>query len=149
MTQVYRNAFEEVYVIINYLEDDDYNKIPKEVIHGIELNRNKKYEYFLDETIPFEEQKMLPETRAILFNFFRDYLSTKEQKEKIVSFQRNQRIKLEEEKKKKYDIDVFRKKEIKENADNITKETALIKLKEKKFYIKIIEFIKRILKNNK
>lgn len=149
MTQVYRNAFEEVYVIINYLEDDDYNKIPKEVIHGIESNRNKRYEYFLDETIPFEEQKMLPETRAILFNFFRDYLSTKEQKEKIVSFQRNQRIKLEEEKKKKYDIDVFRKKEIKENADNITKETALIKLKEKKFYIKIIEFIKRILKNNK
>lgn len=35
MTEVYRNAFAEVYVIINYLDDDDYNKIPKEVINGI------------------------------------------------------------------------------------------------------------------
>ena len=91
MTKIYQNAFAEVYEIISYLDESDYNKIPREIICVIEENRNKDYEYFLDESILFEEQEMLPETKAILFNFFRDYLSTKEQKEKIIRFQRNQR----------------------------------------------------------
>lgn len=102
LTKVYHNAFTEVYEIISYLDECDYNKIPREIISVIEENRNKDYEYFLDDSISFEEQEMLPETKAILFNFFRDYLSTKEQKEKIIKFQRNQRAKLEEEKRKKY-----------------------------------------------
>ena len=67
MTEIYRNAFAEVYEIISYLEESDYNKIPREIISVIEKNRNQDYEYFLDESISFEEQEMLPETKAILY----------------------------------------------------------------------------------
>ena len=88
MTDVYRNAFTEVDVIINYLNECDYNKIPKDIIDIIEENKNEDYEYYLDESIPFTEQKMMPETKAILFNFFRNYFSTKEQKEKILNYQK-------------------------------------------------------------
>jgi len=140
LTDIYRNAFTEVYEIINYLGESDYNKIPREIISVIEKNRNQNYEYFLDESISLEEQEMLPETKAILFNFFRDYLSTQEQNEKIISFQRSQKAKIQEENIKNYRVDVFRKKEI-----NNTEETALIKIEKNKKYIKIWNRIKIIL----
>lgn len=145
MTEIYQNAFTEVYEIINYLNEYDYNKIPKEVISVIEENRNQEYEYFLDESIPFTEQKMMPETKAILFNFFRDYLSTKEQKEKIINFQRAERIKMEEEKKKTYNYteEILKKKKNKEKNKNIEAKE-LIKLEENKIYFKLFNFIKKL-----
>jgi len=146
LTEIYRNAFAEVYEIISYLEESDYNKIPREIISVIEKNRNQDYEYFLDESISFEEQEMLPETKAILFNFFRDYLSTKQQKEKIIEFQRNQRAKLEEEKRKNYNEDIFRKIEVNDIANDVIKETKLIKVEKNKLFFKIWDCIKRILK---
>lgn len=82
MTEIYQNAFTEVYEIINYLNEYDYNKIPKEVISVIEENRNQEYEYFLDESIPFTEQKMMPETKAILFNFLEIICLQKSKKKK-------------------------------------------------------------------
>lgn len=144
LTEVYRNAFTEVYEIISYLDESDYNKIPREVISVIEENRNQDYEYFLDESISFEEQEMLPETKAILFNFFRDYWCTNEQKEKIFNFQKSQRAKLEEEKRKNYNGDIFRKNEVNTIVNVATEETALIKAKKNKFGFKIFDCIKRI-----
>lgn len=90
---VYKNAFSEVYTILEYLDEEDFIKIPKSVIEIISENRNLDYEFDIDETIPLNEQNMLSETKAILFNIFRDYLSTSEQREKIKEFQRNDRKK--------------------------------------------------------
>ena len=99
MTKIYQNAFTEVYEILNYLDEESYNKIPKEVIDAICANRNLEYNYFIDESIPFVEQKMLPETKAILFNLYRDYLTTAERKKKIIMYQ-NQELRIEENKKR-------------------------------------------------
>lgn len=127
MTDVYRNAFTEVYEIINYLNECDYNKIPNDVISVIEENRNKEYEYFLDESISLKEQKMLPETKAILFNFFKEYFATKEQREKIQNFQRRERINIEEKKKQEYKCidEVFSIKKQNKNADKNIEEKNL------------------------
>ena len=81
----YKNAYTEVYEIIKQLDEEEYNKIPSEVIKAIEENRNTEYEFDLDEDIELKDQELLPETKAILFNLFRDYLSTAEQKEKIIN----------------------------------------------------------------
>ncbi len=99
MTKIYQNAFTEVYEILNYLDEESYNKIPKKVIEAIRENRNLEYNYFIDESIPFGEQKMLVETKAILFNLYRDYLTTTERKNKIIMFQ-NQEARIEEKKKR-------------------------------------------------
>lgn len=149
MTENYQNAFTEVYEIINYLNEYDYNKIPKEIISVIEENRNQEYEYFLDESIPFTEQKKLPETKAILFNLFRDYLCTKEQKEKIINFQRAERIKMEEEKKKSYNYteEIFKNKSNKkdnETTNESFESKELIKLEKNKLIFKLFNFIKKI-----
>ena len=149
MTEVYRKAFTEVYEIINNLENNDYNKIPKDVVQAIESNRDKEYEYFFDETVSLTEQEMLPETKAILFNFFRDYLSTKEQKEKIIVFQINERMRLEDEKTKKYNIDIFTKKDVQQSINKGVQETALTKVKRNNIIVKLISLIKSIFSKNR
>ena len=104
----YRNSFTEVYVILEHLEKEEYKKIPNKVIDAILKNRNTQYSYSLVDDIELRKQRMLPETKAILFNLFRDYLSTTEQKEKIIRMQREERRKNETEKQKVYDTNVFR-----------------------------------------
>ncbi len=102
-----RNAYTEVYTILQELNEEEYNKIPTEVINAIEENRNLEYNFELDEDLELKEQTLLPQTKAILFNLFRDYLATSEQKEKIIKMQNEERAKIELKKKQEYSTDIF------------------------------------------
>ena len=106
-----KNAYTEVYTILEDLNEEEYKKIPPEVIDTIRLNRNEEYFYELDEDLELKEQPMLPETKAILFNLFRDYLSTQEQKAKIIRMQNEERQKNELRKQRQYNVDVFANKQ--------------------------------------
>ncbi len=147
MVTKYNNAYTEVYVIINSLAREDYNKIPLDMIHAIRENRNKNYRFAIDEHLNLKEQKLLPETKAILFNLFRDYLATEEQRDKILNFQHKERIHLEKKKKEKYkgSDNLFtsnnKKKSIEEN------ENLLAVIRKENFVEKVINFIKRLLVN--
>ena len=90
------------YEILEQLDEGEYNKIPSNVITAIRENRNTEYEFEVDEELELKEQELLPETKAILFNIFRDYLSTPEQKEKIIKMQAEERLKNEQKKAKQY-----------------------------------------------
>ena len=106
----YSNAFTEVNEILKFLDKDEYNKIPKDTLEVIEENRNKNYQFILNDDLDLQKQKMLPETKAILFNLFRDYLSTPEQKQKIIRMQAEERRRNEEKKIKQYNnINIFEK----------------------------------------
>lgn len=128
-----RNAYTEVYTIFQDLNEEEYNKIPPEIIEAIRTNRNEKYEYELDENLELKDHQMLPETKAILFNLFRDYLATPEQKEKIIRMQNEERQKNELKKQQQYNVDVFANKK-KENIKTKEKERfELIEYKENIF----------------
>lgn len=137
-----KNAYKEVYTILQELNEEEYNKIPPEIIEAIRTNMNEEYEYELDEELELKEHQMLPETKAILFNLFRDYLATPEQKEKIIRMQNEERQKNEIKKQKQYNTDVFESKQ-KENSKQNEQETKqLIEYKEnifKKILNKIIK----------
>ena len=109
-----KNAYTEVYTILQELNEEEYNKIPSEVIETIQANRNEEYEYELKDELKLKDQPMLPETKAILFNLFRDYLATPEQKTKIIRMQNEERQKKELKKQQRYNTDVFANKQ-KEN----------------------------------
>lgn len=112
----YADALAEVSVILDYLVDEDYKKIPKEIIDIVEKYKNEDYIFEYDDEIELKEHDLLPETKAILYNFFRDYLATAEQREKIKKWQQEDRIKAEIKKKEEYDYkEIFNKKQIKEN----------------------------------
>lgn len=141
----YKNAFKEVYVILDSLVEEDYKKIPPELIETIYQNMNQDYKYELDEEQELSTQKMLPETKAILFNIFRDYLSTEEQKQKIIRMQKEERQKNELKKKEQYNTDVFANKEKTNNSEIQKEPVSLIKYKESIFK-KIINKIKKFLR---
>ena len=107
-----RNAYTEVYTILQDLDEESDKKIPPEVIETLDTNRNKEYEYFLDDELELKDQPMLPETKAILFNLFRDYLATPEQRTKIIKMQNEARQKNELKKQQMYNTDVFANKSI-------------------------------------
>ena len=141
----YKNAFKEVYIILDSLVEEDYKKIPPELIETIYRNMNQDYKYELDEEQELSTQKMLPETKAILFNIFRDYLSTEEQKHKIIRIQKEERQKNELKKREQYNTDVFANKEQTNNSEIQKEQVSLIKYKESIFK-KIINKIKNIFK---
>lgn len=131
------NAYTEVYTILQDLNTEEYNKIPPEIIKAIEENMNEEYEYELDEDLELKSQPMLPETKAILFNLFRDYLATSEQKEKIIKMQNEERQKSELKKQQQYNANVFQNK----TKENINQSKELIEYKEN-IFIKLINKIK-------
>mgnify|MGYP006921244511 FL=1 len=117
-----KNAYTEVYTILQELNEEEYNKIPPEVLKTIEANRNREYEYELDDELELKEQPMLPETKAILFNLFRDYLANSEQRAKIIRMQNEARQKNELKKQQIYHTDVFANRQ-KENLIQPNNET--------------------------
>ena len=98
----FKDAYSEVYAILEYLDEKDKSKIPKDVIQAICENRNKDYIFELDEEKTLKEQNLLPETRAILFNLFRDYLASPRQKSIVIKMQRDEIMRNEIRKKKKF-----------------------------------------------
>ena len=139
------NAYTEVYTILQDLNEEEFNKIPAEIIETIEANRNEEYEYELDDELELKEQPMLPETKAILFNLFRDYLATPEQKAKIIRMQNEERQKNELKKSKMYSTDVFENKKEKKIETPEKEIVQLVKYKENIFK-KILNKIKSFLK---
>ena len=106
----YANAYTQVYEIIKQLSEEEYAKIPNEVVEVIKENRNTEYKFELDDDLKLKDQELLPETRAIIFNIFREYLSTLEQKERIIRIQREERKKDEQRKIEQYHSNLFANK---------------------------------------
>ena len=136
-----KNAYAEVYTILQELNEEEYNKIPPEVIKTIEANRNEEYEYELDDELELKDQPMLSETKAILFNLFRDYLATPEQKAKIIRMQNEARQKNELKKQQMYNADIFANKPKKNLAENSNETMQIVQYK-KSIFKRILNKIK-------
>ena len=128
-----KNAYAEVYTILQELDKEEYSKIPPEVIETIEANRNEDYEYELDDELELKYQPMLPETKAILFNLFRDYLANPEQKAKIIRMQNEARQKNEMKKQQMYNTDIFANKPKESQTANNNETMQIVEYKESIF----------------
>ena len=139
-----KNAYQEAYTILQELNEEEYSKIPPEVIQALKENRNEEYNYEVDEDQELKYQPMLPETKAILFNIFRDYLATSEQKEKIKKMILDERAKLETKKKQQYHPEnIFKSNTQQATKIETVKETeALVKVKKENWLKRAIEKIK-------
>ena len=145
MNDNYPKAYKEVYEVLKYIPEEDFNKLPKDLIDTIENNMDKDYEYIIQDSVEFEEQPMLRETKAILAVIYRDYWADEIQKERIINKQKCDIQKEEEEKKKIYDYNnLFPKREY-----NQEKGQALIEYKEEPWYMKFLEFIKKFFHKRK
>lgn len=98
----FKDAYSEVYTILQYLEENDKSKIPNDVLQAIDENRNKDYIFKYDEYTDLMNQDLMPETKAILFNLFRDYLADSRQKEIIIKMQRDEKRRNEVKKREEF-----------------------------------------------
>ena len=150
----YPYAYKEVYVILNNMSEEEVSMIPQDFMELIKENMDDEYEFEIYDDIPFEEQTILHETKAILAYIFMNFWGTEEQKAKIKA-KFEQDIIDEENAKGKYNPDeLFKNKKapIQENyveeikKEEINKNTQLIEYKEKNFFTKIIDSIKKLFK---
>lgn len=133
-------AYSEVLVILENMEDEYKNKVPQELINFFKRNEAKEYVFKLDNSIPLTEQRIKEKTLSLLAILNLNYwCSIDERKELIKKYSDNER-KFRKEVDIKYHVDeLLRKYDIiqkdtveKEAIDNIVpvkyKESLLQKL---------------------
>jgi len=150
MENNYPKAYKEVIEVLKYVPRESVDKIPRTMIDTFNKKMDSNYIFSIDINKSFEEQELLEETKAILANIFRDYWATPYQKERIQAKERYDMEIIEEEKRAKYNDDIFKtrknnKIDNEEVADNTNSNNLPIEVKKEKFYEKIINFFKKIL----
>ncbi len=138
-------AYSEVYAILNMIEDEYRERVPKNIIDFFEEERDKEYNPIIDVNIPLEKQNLKRKTIVLLailnLNYWCD--SEEEKQEILDSFAKNEELKRLKEKEltENYNINnLFNKIE---NTENKT-EVSLIEYKEQNFIQKIISKIKSL-----
>ena len=150
----YKNALVELETIINCLNCQEYEKIPADIIKAIENNKNENYIFEFDENLDYKDWNLMNETKALLYNIYRDYLATKEQKDFLIEREKIKILKQEQEKAKKYNpSELFdRNNNVKMNQINKDTESignSLMRVKKQNFISNIIEKIKVFFNNNR
>lgn len=67
------NFYEEIYDIINHLDDNLYRKIPQNFIKHIENNLDNSKKVNIDYTKSLNKQKLCKNTRIMLSLIYRNY----------------------------------------------------------------------------
>ena len=149
MGKNYSKAYKEVVEILKYVPQESIEKIPQKMRDTFTTKMDNTYNFSIDISKSFEEQELLDETKAILANIFRDYWATPYQKERIQAKERYDMEKIEEEKRAKYNSDIFKirenkKTENKVEEDNTKSNILPVEVKKERFYEKLINFFKKI-----
>lgn len=140
----YANAYSEVLEILKNISKEDYEKVPSEKIDLFEKNANKNYNFQYDTNLTLDEQNVSKRAKAIIAILFRDYWATPEQREKILAKQNYDRIQIEKNKQKQYNVDnIFKNKERK--VEIVENSVSTIEYKES-IFSKIKKWFKKTFK---
>ena len=142
----YKKAYTELYEFVSNLDDEQKNKIPKNVLENLKNDKDNNYYFKFDKNKGLFEQNYMTETKALIVELYEKYLAPEEE---LVLWKKYNYLcnnAMENEKKKTYNPDVFKNKKSPLNEEYTKKEeNALIEVDNKKenFIKKIIKKIKR------
>ena len=110
---IYKNAFKEVYEILQNTEEELIQKVPSKFIDFLQNNMNKDYPTNINSNVTIDKQSILPETEDILSLIYRSYWATDEEKVDFANRDKQELTKIEEDKKSQYkDIsEIFEQRE--------------------------------------
>lgn len=151
MEQKYKKALSEVDIILAHTEKEVKDKIPEYFIQYIKENMDKNHRIKIQNNKELLEQNIMLETKQIIALMYRDYICTKDEREKLIRQEKEKYKRIEKEKQEKYKIDfkkIAQRKTQKNIIDKVkTKEkSSLIERKEEKWYNNIIDKILKIFK---
>lgn len=139
MNNTYSCSYVEVLEILKHIPKEDYKKIPEEKIEFYKNNMDKNYVYIYDPITP----KTLRKTDAILINLYKNYIAKEDEKRKINQILKQNEMKDEQEKQKKFSTDnIFNNKHVEIENNNVDT-LSIVEYKETMFK-KIINKIKKI-----
>ena len=144
VTTNYKIAYSEVLEILKHISEEEYNKIPNDMIELFKTNANNDNEFVYNPNKTLEEQNVSETARTIIAILFRDYWATETQKEKIIAKQNYDRKKIKEEKYNYNNLFNKNKKETEIQEEIKNNEVDIIPYKESIFK-RIINKIKDIL----
>lgn len=148
MTNVYYDAYTEIYEILSYMPISYIVKLPKELLNLFEQKRNKDYIYHVNPNKKITEQEMLIETKAILANLYRDFWATPKIKEMILQQDKTKRWEYQEKLREENNPDnIFKNKKQVIQEDTVNEKVsnnsvAMVEYKESIFK-KIINIFKK------
>ena len=145
--------YAQVSAVLNKMNKEDLEKIPKGLLDTIEQSKDKEAEINLDPKIPLEDQNLSNETIAMLALLNYKYWADDNERESLkAKYEENDRIKEKELREKYHTDDIFgnkaKEEEAKKKAEEAkmveeVKETSLIEMPEP-IYVKIIKFFKEL-----
>lgn len=141
-------AYTELLTIINHMEANYKEKIPKKMIDFFERNSAKEYKFKLDLSIPLRQQKLNSKTLALLAMINLNYWceTEKEKKELMEIYSKNEKI-YKEELCEKYNLANILNKDKQEEIIEVKEETSMMEMKESIFK-KIVHKISKVLHLN-
>ena len=143
---IYRNAFKEVYDILQNTEDELVEKIPDRFINLIKENMNVDYKINIRKDIEIDKQKLLKETEAILSLIYRSYWATNEEKKEFAIKDEQEHNENEKRKKEEYQgKDIYEIFEKRKNINKVTLDNKLMVIEKESFIKKIFNKILSII----
>lgn len=138
--EVYRNAFKEVFEILQNTENNLVDRIPTKFMNFLKDNMNVNYKTNISSSIDIDKQDLLQETEAILSLIYRNYWATDEEKKEFAIKDKNESI--EKEKRVLYqESQIFNRQK---NRNNVTLENDLIVIPKDNFIKRCIKKILNI-----
>lgn len=105
-----RCAFKEVYYIIELLDEQIKEKIPKEKIMFYKAHMDNSHEFRYDLNKELNDQNILYSTKCILSNIFKEYVASEEDKKEILIKEQKELDYIDKQKRLKYNPnDIFEK----------------------------------------
>ena len=146
MKKVYREAFAEVLEILRNSNQNIIKKIPKKFVEFLMNNKDEEYRVNIDFSNENWENNIKQETQAIIALIYRDYIVSSEERNKLLSEEKAEQIRVEQELREKYNSDnIFKNRHIQEEQA-IETHTELVEYKEQRWYQKLFIKILRLLK---
>ena len=147
MENDYKKAFAEVQEVLENSEPEILAKIPANFITFLQGNKDNEYNVNIDFNNENWEETVLPETQAIIALIYRDYISSPEERERLLREEKDEQIKIEKELREKYNPDnIFNKESKQEEYINDTQLSNIVNLP---WYKKVFNKILNIFKKNK
>ena len=139
-----KQTFSDISIIIKMMPKSMQSKINPKFINFIENNKDYSYKSSIDKNTPIKNQVLSSNTQTMLALIYRDYLCSDEEREKLLSHEKQELEKIEEEKRKKYKIN-FEKKN---SSQDTSVSNALIAYKKENILTKLVNIIKKFLNFN-
>ena len=139
-------AYKQLITILNNMEPEYKEKIPKKLMKLFEENSAEDYEFHLDLTRPLQEQELNSKTLALLAMLNLNYwCETEEEKQELIKHYTENERKYQEELRKKYNTDNIFQKNNRENEQEETTEEQVSLVEHRESVIrKLINKIKSI-----